>query len=232
VLNMQVNSFLASLPRDDINILSPLLKPVHLEQKTVLFRQGDLVPAVYFPASAVVSLVGGLSTGHQIEAAMVGKDGLVGASCALDSKVSVTTGVVQLGGDCFVCEADRLKAIALQRPSLLSKMIRHDQVLFAQAQQSASCIAVHTAEARLSRWLLRARDLWGHDTLPFTQEYLAEMLSVRRTTVTTEALKLQHAGLIEYRRGSIHIINVEGLRAMACECYDAVNAQYEVLKAV
>jgi CRP-like cAMP-binding protein len=229
VINIQANLLLASLRPDDINLLTPLLKPVHLEQKTVLFHQGEHVPAVYFPAGAAISLVAGLSTGHAIEAAMIGKDGVVGASCALDSNVSVTRGIVQLGGDCFICEPHKLKALALQRVSLHSKLIRHDQVIFAQAQQSAACIAVHTAESRLARWLLRARALCGSDTLPFTQEYLSEMLAVRRTTVTTEAQKLQQAGLIDYHRGKIQITNAEGLHAMACECYDAVNAQYEVL---
>jgi CRP-like cAMP-binding protein len=129
-----------------------------------------------------------------IEAAMVGKDGVVGASSALDGKISLSRAIVQLAGDGFTCGADALKGAALQSHTLLSKLIRHEQTVFAQAQQSTACMATHDVEARLSRWLLRARDLSDSDTLIFTQEFLAEMLGVRRTSVTTVAHTLQRAG--------------------------------------
>jgi CRP-like cAMP-binding protein len=107
--------------------------------------------------------------------------------------------------------------------------MRHEQTLFAQAQQSTACMANHQVEARLCRWLLRARDLCGNDHLPFTQEFLAEMLGVRRTSVTTVAHTLQQAGMIKYRRGRIEILNVEGLRDSACECYKTVKEQHDQL---
>jgi CRP-like cAMP-binding protein len=105
-------------------------------------------------------------------------------------------------------------------------VMRHEQTLFAQAQQSTACMAHHEVEARLCRWLLRARDLSGSDTLPFTQEFLAEMLGVQRTSVTTVARTLQEAGMIRYTRGKIVIIDVEGLREGVCECYETVKDQY------
>jgi CRP-like cAMP-binding protein len=104
--------------------------------------------------------------------------------------------------------------------------MRHEQTLFAQAQQSTACMANHEVDARFSRWLLRARDLSGSNHLPFTQEYLAEMLGVRRTSVTTVARTLQEAGMLKYVRGKIDILDVEGLREVACECYETVKEQY------
>jgi hypothetical protein len=111
-----------------------------------------------------------------IEAAMVGKNGVVGASSALDGKVSLSPAIVQLGDPALVCEPGKLKQAALQSESLLSTIIRHEQTLYAQAQQSAACMAAHDMHSRMCRWLLRARDLAGTDTLHFTQEFLAEML--------------------------------------------------------
>jgi CRP-like cAMP-binding protein len=109
---------------------------------------------------------------------------------------------------------------------LRALLIRHEQAVFAQAQQSAACFATHQVVARLSRWLLRARDLSGSDTLSFTQEYLAQMLGVRRTSVTVVAHTLQAAGLIKYARGKIQILDTEGLQDSACECYATVKSQY------
>jgi CRP-like cAMP-binding protein len=112
---------------------------------------------------------------------------------------------------------------------LISIIVRHEQTVFAQAQQSTACMANHTVEARLCRWLLRARDLSGSDHLPFTQEFLADMLGVARTSVSTIARTMQEAGVIKYSRGRIQIINVEGLQESACECYDAVKSQYAAM---
>jgi CRP-like cAMP-binding protein len=117
----------------------------------------------------------------------------------------------------------------LQSESLIAKIMRHEQTLFALAQQSTACMANHEIDARLCRWLLRARDLSGSDQLPFTQEFLAEMLGVRRTSVTTVARILQEAGMIKYKRGKIEIVDVEGLREGACECYETVKEQYAQL---
>jgi CRP-like cAMP-binding protein len=199
---------------------------MHFEQHNVLFEADEEICNVYFPTSAVVSLVTTLSTGEMIEIAMTGRDGVVGASAALDGKISLSRGIIQLGGEIVVCDIGALKSTALQSPKLLSLLIRHEQTVYAQAQQSAACFATHQVVARLSRWLLRARDLSGSDTLTFTQEYLAEMLGVRRTSVTVVAHTLQAAGLIKYARGKIQILNTEGLQDSACECYGTVKAQY------
>ena len=160
---------------------------------------------------------------------MVGKDGAVGAASALDGKIAMSRAIVQLGGDAMVCDPAIFKSAAMQSEHLISLVMRHEQTLFAQAQQSTACMANHEVDARLCRWMLRARDLSGSDYLPFTQEFLAEMLGVRRTSVTTVAHTLQSAGMIKYSRGKIQILDVEGLQETACECYRTVKEQYQQL---
>src|SRR6195952_4735374 len=204
------NAIPASLSHGDATALQPHLKPVHLESKQILFNIGDFINAVYFPQGAVVSLVVGLSSGETVEGAMVGKDGVVGAAAALDSKVALTQAIVQLPGNALVCDAAVFKGIAMQSEGLLSLLFRHEQAVYAQAQQSTACMAAHEVQARLCRWLLRARDLSGSDNLHFPQEFLAEMLGVRRTSVTVDAHALQNAGLIKYSRGKIQILNLDG----------------------
>lgn len=223
------NLLLSLLSPSDAKLLAAHLKPAKFEQHHVLFEMDQRIRHVYFPTSAVVSLVVTLSTGEIIEAAMVGVDGVVGASAALDGQISLSRGIIQLGGEIVVCDIDALKSAALQSPKLLSLLIRHEQTVYAQAQQSAACFATHQVEARLCRWLLRARDLSGSDDLPFTQEYLGEMLGVRRTSVTEVAKILQEAGMIKYARGKIQILDTDALRESACECYNSVKAVYQKL---
>jgi CRP-like cAMP-binding protein len=210
-------------------LLNPHLKLQHVEQRKVLFEAGDEVHTCYFPLTAIISLVIVLQNGDTVESAMVGCDGVVSAASALDGQISLSKGVIQLSGDIMVCPANALKATALRSPTLLSTLLRHEQTLFAQAQQSTACVANHTIESRLCRWLLRARDLARSDTLLFTQEYLAEMLGVRRTSVTTIAHTLQQAGMIQYARGKIHFLDVQAVQDTACECYEAVKAHHEIL---
>jgi CRP-like cAMP-binding protein len=220
------NAILASLSESDRSALRPHLKATHLQQKTVLYEVGDTINAIYFPVTAVVSLVVTLATGEMTESAMVGKDGAVGVAAALDGKLSMNRAIVQLGGDAMLCDPTAFRSTALQSEKLISLVMRHEQVLFAQAQQSTACMANHEVDARLCRWLLRARDLSGSDHLPFTQEFLAEMLGVRRTSVTTVARTLQEAGMVKYTRGRIEILDVEGLREGACECYETIKEHY------
>jgi CRP-like cAMP-binding protein len=223
------NAILAAMSASDASALQPHLKSVYLESKRVLFNIGDIIDKVYFPAGAVVSLVVGLSTGEMVEGAMVGKDGVVGVAAALDSKIALTQAIVQLPGDAFWCDAATFKGVAMQSERLLGLLFRHEQAVYAQAQQSTACMAAHDIQARLCRWLLRARDLSGSDTLNFTQEFLAEMLGVRRTSVTVDAHALQNAGFIKYSRGKIQIISVDGLHEGTCECYQTVKSHYEKL---
>jgi len=223
------NLLLSLLSPSDAKVLEPHLKPANFEQHHVLFEADERVRHVYFPTSAVVSLVITLSTGEMVEAAMIGRDGVVGASAALDGNIALSRSIIQLSGEIVVCDIDALKSASLQSPKLLALLIRHEQTVYGQAQQSAACFATHQVEARLCRWLLRARDLSGSDYLPFTQEYLGEMLGVRRTSVTAVAHTLQEAGLIKYARGKIQILDADALQESACECYGSVKALHDKL---
>ncbi len=220
------NFLLNNLREADFKRLEPYFTITPFKQQSVLFEAGRELKHVYFPASAVVSLVVMLGSGETVEVAMVGADGVVGASAALGGRTALSRGVVQLSGDIVVCSIDGLKSAASDSPKLLSLLIRHEQTLYAQAQQSAACFAAHRVQARLCRWLLRARDLSGTDTLHFTQEYLAEMLRVRRGSVNVVARTLQSAGLIKFTRGKIQIRDAKALQDAACECYETVKRHY------
>jgi CRP-like cAMP-binding protein len=223
------NRLLASLPAKIFAALQPHLKVVNLKLGDVLAEAGGSVKRVYFPHSGAISLVVEMSVGDMIETAMVGKDGVLNGASALDGKVSLNKGLVQLAGVASVVDADRLRTIADDNSAFRSIIIRHEQVLFAQSQQSAACNASHSVKRRMCRWILRMRDLAESDQLTLTQEFLAQMIGVRRSSVSIVAGTLQKAGLIQYRRGNIRILDVEGLREGCCECYGAVKAHYDRL---
>ncbi len=223
------NLLLDSLPDAARKNLLAKLHPVELKQHTILFDAREAIDTVHFPIDAVVSLVVPLSTGAVVETAMVGRDGAVGVAAAIDGRISLNRAVVQLGGRSLKIEARHLKPMLDEDMAMRRQFNGHEQVLFAQAQQSAACNATHNVENRLARWLLRARDLSGKDQLNLTQEYLAEMLGVGRTTVSLVAHQLQSAGLISYRRGNIQVTNLEGLQEVSCECYQAVKLNYDAM---
>jgi len=164
-----------------------------------------------------------------IETAMVGRDGVLNASSALDGKVSLNKAIVQLAGTASVIEVDQVSKIANEFEPFRALLIRHDQLLLAQAQQSAACNASHSVEARMCRWLLRMRDLADGDELKLTQEFLAQMLGVTRPSVSLIANSLQDNGLITYRRGNMRLLDIEGLRTGSCECYGTVKNHYQTL---
>jgi CRP-like cAMP-binding protein len=219
------NLLLASLPTENMAALAPHLRVIQLPQETVLFEAGDTIKAIYFPHTGIVSIVVDLASGETIETAMIGRDSLVGGSAALDDDIALNRAVVQVAGVASVVEVGTFRGLAQQSHTFHATLARHRQFILAQAQQSAACNAVHTLEARLSRWLLRCRDLLDSDDILLTQEFLAEMLGARRTSVSLVASALKQAGFIEYRRGHIRVIEVEGLRESTCECYETNKAQ-------
>jgi CRP-like cAMP-binding protein len=223
------NLLLAALPAGEFAAVKAHLKPLDLAFGRVVAKAGSKVESVYFPHSGAISLVVELSVGEMIETAMVGRDGVVNAAAALDGKVSFNKGVVQVAGAASVIAVEQIRRLADRLKSFRALLIRHEQVLFAQSQQSAACNASHSIENRMCRWLLRMRDLAGSDDLALTQEFLAQMLGVRRPSVSVVANTLQKAGLIRYRRGHLRLLDVKGLRQSACECYGTVQAHYERL---
>jgi CRP-like cAMP-binding protein len=223
------NHFLSTLPNGDFDLLRPHLHPLEMIQEDILFQTGDIIERVYFPHTGIISLVIELSGGDRIEAAMIGPDSVVGGSSVLNGKIALNTAIVQATGRASVINADRFKDAVNASAGLRSALTRHDQLILVQAQQSVACNISHTLEARLARWLLRSRDLLDSNTLPLTQEFLAQMLGVRRTSVSLVAGTLQTAGFIRYRRGHVAIVDAEGLQSAACECYETVKAQAERL---
>ena len=221
------NRLLASLPADAFSAISPHLNIVELKFGDVLAEAGSPIQQVYFPYSGVISLVVELDVGTMIETAMVGRDGAFNAASALDGKVSLNKGIVQSAGSAGTIEVNRLRRLANELEPFRSLLIRHEQVLFAQSQQSAACNASHSVEARMCRWLLYMRDLAGNDDLMLTQEFLAQMLGVRRPSVSLVANTLQKAGLIKYSRGRMRLLDIKGLQKGACECYGTVKAHYD-----
>jgi len=200
-----------------------------LTQHHVLFDVRDLVSEVHFPLDAVVSLVIPLANGDAIQSAMTGRDGVIGAGAALNGRVSLNRAIVQMNGHSLGCGIEDFKHIINNYPPVRALVGAHEQVLFAQAQQSAACNISHNLESRVARWLLHIADLRGGDMLELTQEHLAEMLGARRTSLTVIAHTLQEAGMIKYRRGRIQLTDVPALRQTACECYEAVKRNYDAI---
>ncbi len=224
------NDFLTSISSADFELLRPGLKIVELIGGTTLAHFGKTLPRVYFPHSGVISLVVALGNGLlTIEVGMVGRDSVFGASAALADVRSLNEAIVQLPGTASAIDTASLRQAVEQSDSLRRALIRHELFQHAQAQQSAACNVSHHVEARLSRWLLRSRDLVGGDTLRFTQEFLGQMLGVRRNAVALVASELMRNGDIHYHRGKIKITDLNGLIGRSCECYKAVKAQYEML---
>ena len=223
------NHFLASLSAHDSELIKPHLHPLELPHEAILYKAEDTISHLYFPHSGVVSLIVGFANGQFVEAGMFGRNSVIGAGAALDGGVALNQAIGQVGGSGLGVEVNEMKSLVAQSETLRLAFVRHDQMASAQVQQVAACNALHELEERLSRWLLQTRDLHKSDTLPLTQEFLSQMLGVQRSSVTLVARKLQEAGLINYRRGRIHVLDVEALRESSCECYAAINRQFHRL---
>ena len=223
------NHFLASLSAQDRDLLLPHLRPLELPLGAALFRADDIISNVYFPYTGIMSMIVGVSGGQFVEAGMLGRNSVVGTGAALDGPDALITAVAQVESTGMIIDAGVLKGLAGKSEAVRMALVHHERALSAQTQQVAACNALHELEERLSRWLLQSRDLLQRDTLPLTQEFLAQMLGVQRSSVTLVARKLQEAGLIRYRRGHIHVLEVEGLQDACCECYAAINLHFNKL---
>lgn len=181
---------------------------------------------VYFPQSGVVSLVALMRDGSSVEAATIGREGAVGLLTAAGARHASTRGVVQIPGRARRIEIARFRAVLEKSAALRDLLDRYTEAFLAQVLQTVACNALHSVEQRFCRWLLTCRDRTGADVVPLTQEAVAEMLGVQRTTVTAAARALQDAGLIRYRRGLIECVDLAGLHATSCECYDVVRGRF------
>lgn len=223
------NHLLQSLPAAEFELLRPGLATVELTKETVLFAAGAPIGEIYLPHSGVVSLIVGFAEGETVEVAKIGRDSIVGGTAGLHDGPSLVDAVVIVPGIASVLTTDRLHAAMEASSALRRLLVRHQQALSVQAQQAATCHASHTVESRLARWLLHACELSGGEPLPLTQECLAQLLGVRRNAISIVAHAFQEAGLIRYSRGNIEIIDLDGLRKAACECYATVKSQCDRL---
>jgi CRP-like cAMP-binding protein len=216
------NHFLSSLNREDSERLRPHLRHLKLAQGAMLYATEDIIAHAYFPLSCVISHVIEFADAQWIEADMVGRDSLAGASATLGGAPAINRAVVAVAGEAQTIDIDAFRDAVHKSETLRAVIARHQQLALAHSRQTAACNATHSVEQRLSRWLLQARDLVGTDTVPLTQEFLAVMLAVQRSSLTGVAQRLQKNGLIAYRRGKIFIADPEGLNRAACECYGAI----------
>jgi CRP-like cAMP-binding protein len=216
------NRFLAILPPHDFSPLAPHLRTVTLKRGVMLHEAAAEIERVYFPHSGMVSLVTIMQSGTTVETATIGRAGVIGANTGFGAKQGVARAIVQLPGTAAWLSVSRFQAAANQSPAIRDLLVRYNDVLLTQVQQSVACNALHTIEARLCRWLLQAQDCMDGNALPLTQEFLGQILGVRRTSVTIAAQLLQSAGLIQYRRGLIQIVDRPQLLELSCECYAVV----------
>jgi len=219
------NLLLSRLDPPSLACMIPHINVLQLEQGKILAETHQPVLKVYFPHGGIISSVVELTGGEAIETAMTGRDGVFGASQALDGKLSLNHVVIQVPGTASVVESARLCELALQITPLRKLLVEYEQFFVAQVQQAVACNAVHDIHKRMCKWLLRMQRLAGND-LPLTQEFLAQMMGVQRTSVTTIAGSLQKLGMITYSRGHIHINDIEMVRQHACECDDTIQSHY------
>lgn len=223
------NRLLSTLPTEDQRLLAPHLVTFDLEKGRLLYDPGDLVDQVYFPIDSVISLMTLMENGAAIESAIIGREGALGLMAAVAPRQSLTRAIVQAPGSALRIAAAPLHEAWTRSAALRDLVDRQNEALFAHAVQSVACNALHAVEARFSRWLLSCHDRIDSNTVNLTQEFLADMLGVQRTTITAVAGSMQAKGLIRYRRGVVDILDRAGLEAMTCECYGAVRRGYERL---
>lgn len=223
------NRLLAALDAQDLELVAAKLVPVILEKGALLYDPGDMVDTIYFPDDCVISLMTLMESGAAIESAAIGREGALGLMAAVSPRQSLTRAIVQVPGRARRITAAHLHRAWEQSAQIRDLIDRHNQALFAHAIQSVACNALHSVEARFCRWLLSCHDRIDSSTVALTQEFLADMLGVQRTTVTVVARALQAAGLIRYRRGMVDILDRAGLEAISCECYRAARRNYQRL---
>lgn len=219
------NFILNLLEPDVFNQIEPQLSIIDLQREQVLAETHQRIEKVYFPHSGIISCVVELKGGGAIETGMIGRDGTFGSSQALDDKVSLNHVVIQLAGTASLMASNDLRQQAEAHEIFRAVLIKYDQFFLAQVQQHVACNAVHTVQARTCKWLLRMHELVGSDLL-LTQEFLAQMMGVTRTSVTTVAGELQKAGMITYSRGHLHIVDIAQIQKWACECDEDIRSHY------
>ena len=224
------NQLLASLPPEVADGLRSRLEAVDLATGAMLYQAGTVLRHVYFPVTAVVSLVAPLQDGTGTEVAVVGHEGVSGVCAFMGGGKALSSAVVQRPGLAFRMSARDIAELTRDVEPVRQQLLRYTQALFVHMAQTAACHRHHELIQKLSRWLLQHLDRQAGGDIKVTHERIADMLGVRREGVTGAALKLQRSGLIQYHRGLIQVLDRRGLEQQSCECYGVVEKAYAQLR--
>lgn len=224
------NFLLSSLGAADLQALMPSLSEVSLNQGQVLFEVGAPVECVYFPSSAVISVVTVMGDGRSVESSTIGRESGVGLLNAVSRQPMGSRVFAQIGGSALRMPAAAVRRRVVEAPEFSLLMLRHVHAALIQAEQFIACNALHNAEQRLARWLMMTADRTGTPSFALTQEYMAVMTGVQRTTVSALAAAFKDRGLIRYSRGHVEILDAGGLSEVACECAGVAHRQFTDLR--
>lgn len=221
-----INKLLAALPISEYERLIPHFKEVKLECGSILYEPYEPINSIYFPITVMISLVSIMENGSTTEIGLIGNEGMIGLPAILGGQFSISRAIVQIEGNGLKINSDIVKEEFDRGETLQKILLLHTQARLTQISQSAACNRQHRIEARLAKWILSVHDCVLNDEIPLTQEFISNMLGVRRSGVTIAANALQNAGLISYNRGKITILDYEGLENIACECYRLVQNEF------
>lgn len=223
------NLLLATVSSDDKKALDGILEPVPLDFKKVLMEADRPIAHVYFPTNGVVSLVNEPDPGEIVEVATIGREGMVGLPVVLGVDATQGRAFVQVPGEGYRAAAAAFAGFVEDHPKFRAVLLRYTLALLNQVSQNVSCNRLHEVQERCARWLLQTHDRVEGDSFPLTHEFLGQMLGVHRPTVSIAAGMLQRAGLIQYARGTITILDRKSLEAASCSCYGFIKREYERL---
>ena len=223
------NRILSQLPTEEYERLSAHLEPVTLAAGDVLHYPQEPITRVYFPTRGTVSVIATFEDGAGVEVGVVGNEGMFGVNIVLGSQTTPHEAIVQLPGEALRAPASMIREEFRKGGQLHDLILRYTQAFLIQIAQTAACNRSHPIGGRLARWLLMSHDRAMTDELHLTHEFIAVMLGTRRAGVSEAAGKLQHDGMIKYRRGHIQILDRKGLESISCECYPIVKKEFERL---
>jgi CRP-like cAMP-binding protein len=216
------NLLLETLPAVDREALLVSATRIKLVLGDDIVEPGQMIEAVHFPTSGIISTVNEMADGRSVEAFMVGREGVAGIEATIIPMRSASRQTIQVKGEALRVDAGRVRALANERPAIRQVLALYQAGVQRELEQTSACHALHPAERRLAKWLLRCHDRSDGDTMQLTQEYMAAMLGSQRTTVNEAAQTLQAEGAVAYARGKVRVLSRAALEAAACECYRKV----------
>jgi CRP-like cAMP-binding protein len=228
--NQQIkNRLLAALPDEDYELLRAGLEPVSLSLGEILFEPPDRIRSVYFPTSCIISFLAELPNGDSVEVGLTGYEGVAGVDVLLEVDTASKVATVQAAGDAFKIATPLLKEAFNRSGKLRQYLLQYTHALMSQISASVLCNVRHRIDGRLARWLLMYADRLETDEFLLTHEFMANMLGIRRASVSEVAKQLQDEGLINYHRGQFRILNRQGLEERACQCYPVIKEEFDAL---